>query len=288
MKSRILIAMAVTAGILAAVAVAGCSVIRSGTSTAGSHSAPGISATPSNPATPNAAAAPPTTMEQLCDTQTWPRPLPDVVGRVLYQVTREGALGCWDNLRGVAPDGHDPIKNPNYPGEKTYRITALTPPPGTLVGRYDLVTVQLAEVDSTAPPASRPCDWVTSSEAAAILGWPVSTKPYGDESGSVDMGCFYDQPSDMGVGVQSDLRVPGAFPVDAASQFAIATTSNNTTNIDGLGVKAVCVVEPRTTPPSTTLLVLLNGDRLFRVTEGYASCDTLKQFAQTAIGRIGA
>ena len=67
--------------------------------------------------------------------------------------------------------------------------------------------------------------------------------------------------------------------VDAASQFAIATTSNNTTNIDGLGVKAVCVVEPRTTPPSTTLLVLLNGDRLFRVTEGYASCDTLKQFA---------
>ena len=147
MTSRILIALATA--IAASVWVAGCSVVRSGAPTAGSHSAPGISATRSNPATPNAAAASPTTMEQLCDTQTWPRPLPDVIGRVLYQVTREGALGCWDNLRGVAPDGHDPIKNPNYP-EKTYRITAVTPPPGTLVGRYDLVTVQLAEVDSTA------------------------------------------------------------------------------------------------------------------------------------------
>jgi hypothetical protein len=48
------------------------------------------------------------------------------------------------------------------------------------------------------------------------------------------------------------------------------------------------VIEQRTTPPSTTLLILLNADRLYRAVGGYVYCDTLKQFAQVAIGRIGA
>ena len=88
--------------------------------------------------------------------------------------------------------------------------------------------------------------------------------------------------------MESALRVPGAFPVDAVSQFALATAADRATTVDGIGAKAVCVFEPQTTPPSTTLVVLLSGGRLYRATEGYASCDTLKQFAQAAIGRIGA
>jgi hypothetical protein len=47
-------------------------------------------------------------------------------------------------------------------------------------------------------------------------------------------------------------------------------------------------MEPQTTPPSTTLLVLLTGDRLYRATGTYyPSCDSLKRFAKTAIARIG-
>jgi hypothetical protein len=288
MKPSALFVTALATGVVAAaISTAACSKSPQ-MPTAASAFGPSTSA--QSAATPPApAAAPaPTTVRQLCGAQTWPRPVPDVVGRVLGQVATEGALGCWDNIRGVAPDGHDPLSNPAKPAEKTYRITAVSPPPGTPIGRHDVVTVQLAEVDSTAPPAFWPCDWVTSSEAARILGGPVRAEPNGDGAGSVAIGCYYDKPGDMGAGVEFDLRVPGAFPVDAASQFELAATSDNTTTVDGIGVKAVCVFEPSTTPPSSTLVVLLNGDRLFRATEGYATCDTLKQFAQFAIRRIGA
>ncbi len=278
MKRSPLIALTVTAGIVAA---AGCSTTSSVQPTTASPPAPtAITSSTSGPA--------PTTVAQLCEAQAWPRPLPDVVGQHLSQTTEVGALACLDNIRGVAPDGHDPINNPARPGDVGYRITAVSPPPGARVGRHDVVTVQLADADSKAPPAFRPCDWVTTDEAASILGWPVSADPYGDEAGSVDMGCDYDKPGEIGLGVESVLRGPGAFPVDAASQFALATAAHNATTVDGVGVKAVCVFEPQTTPPSTTLVVLLSGDRLYRATEGYASCDTLKQFAQAAIGRIGA
>jgi len=141
--------------------------------------------------------------------------------------------------------------------------------------------------DPTAPPAGRPCDWVTTDEAASILGGPVSTRPEGDEAGSVDISCRYSRGPGEG-GMTSELRLPGAFPVDAASQFALATAAIDAVPVDGLGAKAVCVAEPTTTPPSTTLLVLLSGDRIYRATGWYSlSCDALTQFAQTAIGRIG-
>jgi len=133
-----------------------------------------------------------------------------------------------------------------------------------------------------------PCDWVTAGEAADILGGPVTVEPLLDEAGSDEMSCGYRQSIDSTI--ESDLRLPGALPVDAASQFALGTApATNVTTVDGLGVKAVCVMEPQTTPPSTTLLVLLTGDRLYRATGTYyPSCDSLKRFAQTAIARIGA
>lgn len=240
----------------------------------------------SAPAAPRAAE--PVTVAQLCDAQTWPRPVPDVVGRVLYQV-KDGSLGCWDHIRAVAPDGHDPLSQPTRPrdGEgKTYRISAVLPAVGTPVGRHGVITVELVEADASAPPGLRPCDWVTAAEAVDIMGGPVTAEPLGDETGSVDIACIYDKPVDVGEGVEINLQVPGAFPVDAASQFALAT-SRRGSGVDGIGVRAACVYEPSTTPPSTTLVVLLDRDRLFRVTQGYASCETLKRFAQLAIGRIG-
>jgi hypothetical protein len=143
-------------------------------------------------------------------------------------------------------------------------------------------------VETNARAAFRPCDWVTTDEAAAILGGPVSTKPQGDQSGSVKVSCGYSRgPGEDGM--TSELRLPGAFPGDAESEFALAAAADNSTAFDGVGIKAQCVFEPTTTPPSNTLVVLLSGDRIYRATGWYSiSCDDLKQFAQAAIGRIGA
>jgi hypothetical protein len=59
------------------------------------------------------------------------------------------------------------------------------------------------------------------------------------------MSCGYDM--SRHVGLESELLVPGAFPVDAASQFALATAQNPsaTTTVDGLGVKAARVPQPQ-------------------------------------------
>jgi hypothetical protein len=70
--------------------------------------------------------------------------------------------------------GHDPINNPGRPGDGDHLITAVSPPPGTPVGRNDMLTVQLAKAHPKAPPAGRMRDWVTTDEAAAILGGSVS------------------------------------------------------------------------------------------------------------------
>jgi hypothetical protein len=266
------------------VSTAGCSATKSDPPAAAS-----TIATPNSSSTTASTARPaPTTVAQLCDAQTWPRPIPDVAGQLLSQTIKVGALGCWADVRAVAPDGHDPINSPAGPGDGDYRITAVSPQPGTPVEHHDVVTVQLADVDPKAPAAFQPCDWVTADEAAAILRGPVSTRPQGDQAGSVDMSCYYSR--GLGDdGMESVLRLPGAFRVDAASQFALATAAVNATSVDGVGVKAQCVFEPTTTPPSSTLVVLLSGDRIYRATGWYGiSCDKLKQFAQAAIGRIGA
>jgi hypothetical protein len=139
----------------------------------------------------------------------------------------------------------------------------------------------------SAQPSAAPCDWVTADEAAGILGGPVSTRMPRDDPGSIEMSCGYSRgPGEDGV--ESELRLPGDPPRDAASQFALATSAAGATVVHDVGVKAVCVVEPMTTPPSTTLVVLLSGDRIYRATGWYhMPCDALKRFAQLAIGRIG-
>jgi hypothetical protein len=141
--------------------------------------------------------------------------------------------------------------------------------------------------DPSAPPAFRPCDWVTTHEASDILDKPVTATPGGDQSGSVDVKCFYATPGGQpGVGVSSELLLPGAFPVDAETMFAKAAAEDSAAIVGGFGVNAVCVFEPQTTPPSTTFLVLLNDGRIYRATSAYEYCDTVERFAQTAIDRI--
>ena len=151
-----------------------------------------------------------------------------------------------------------------------------------------LATVAWSPTGRADTPAAHPSDWVTPEEAAALLGGPVKTQAFGDEPGSVRMSCSYDR--GLGdTGMVSELSLARSFPTSAAAQFGVATTGVNGTGVDGLGLQAQCVHEPSTTPPSTTVVVLLGGNRLYRATSWYGtSCDQLKQFAQTAIGRIGA
>ncbi|WP_029112368.1 hypothetical protein [Mycobacterium sp. URHB0044] len=144
-----------------------------------------------------------------------------------------------------------------------------------------LLTAGCSATTSDAPVATpvalQPCDWVTADEAAAVLGGPVTTSPHDDQSDAGEMSCGYSR----GIGdngMTSELQLSGTFPVAPA----------NATPIEGVGVKAHCVIEPTTTPPSTTLVVSLSGGRLYRVTGWYTpSCDSLKQLAKAAVGRIG-
>ncbi len=142
--------------------------------------------------------------------------------------------------------------------------------------------------DPVTSTGSHPCDWVTADEAAALLGGPVTTRPLRDDVGSARMSCSYDR--GLGdTGMESELRLPQSFPASAAAQFAQAAADPNSTAVDGLGLQAQCVYEPTTTPPSTTVMVLLSGNRLYRATSWYGTgCEQLTQFAQTAISRIGA
>jgi hypothetical protein len=148
-------------------------------------------------------------------------------------------------------------------------------------------TVSAQPANPAAPQASRPCDWVTGQEATAIFGKPVTPEPTGDAAGSIAARCFYVASGDgIGVGTSSELLLPSASAVDADTRLDNAAAEPGAQTIGGLGVKAVCVFEPHVTPPSTTILVLLDGSRIYRATAAYEYCDTVERFARTAIDRI--
>src|SRR5262245_9775653 len=117
-------------------------------------------------------------------------------------------------------------------------LTAVSPPPGTPTGRHDAVTLQVARIDYSAPPAFQPCDWVTASEASSYLAIPepVITESSDDGAGSVDTRCGYRSPRYLH-NVDSQLMMPGAFPIDAASTYATFVGDDGTA-IDGLGLAA--------------------------------------------------
>lgn len=239
-----------------------------------------------------AAGAEPTTLEALCDAQEWPRPVPDVVGLMYEPYSRRipagssaGALGCFNNLRGITADGAD-ARKAAAAGWDT--ITEVSPPPGTLVARDEPITLHVAPMDYDAPKSFAPCDWVTKAEVADIFGFTgdVVTDGY-VPTGSVEPNCTYRDPGRTAV--VSRLQVAGAFPVDAAADYALYP-KDHTTAIGGLGLAARCVTD---LPGSqggryTQVTVLLDGNRLFEA-QGFnpGDCDQLARFAKTAIGRIG-
>jgi hypothetical protein len=238
-----------------------------------------------------AAQAEPTELDQLCAAQSWPRPVPDVVGLRYDPIMEEipagmsrGALACWDDIRGITADGRN-ARMAATVGWDT--ITAISPPPGTLVDRDEPITVHLKTMDWEAPTAFRPCDWVTTAEVADIFGFagPVQTDGY-VPPGSVAQDCSYRDPGRTVV--LTRLYTTGAFAVDAAADYSLYT-DENATPISGLGLAAKCITGLRGAQGSSynELPVLLGNYRLF-VAQGLGAqpCDQLTQLARTAIGRL--
>jgi hypothetical protein len=231
-----------------------------------------------------AAAAPkPATVADVCAAQEWPRLVPQVVGVVLKDAVN-GSLACWDNLNAIAPDGHDPVHNPRDYGP--YRITSIAPAPGTPTERNDGLVLYVAPVDLTAPPAFHPCDWVTADQAAKFLGVSsTATDPTGDEAGSAEPFCSYKFDAHF---VTSQLSLPSSFPVDAQTELNMLAAGGHGNDVTGLPGRAYCSTGNSDGKTSTTLQVLLSGNRLYQALGWHGeSCDTLEQFAQTAIPRIG-
>ena len=195
-----------------------------------------------------------------------------------------GALACWDDIRGVNQDGHD--ASTEMGGWDT--ITAVSPAPGTLLGRDDPITVHLAPMNYKALAPFRPCDWVTTAEVAGMFGiaGPIKTDGY-VPPGSVEPSCTYRSRGHSAVSIT--LYVTGAFPVDAAAEYSMYS-GENVTELSGLGLAARCLTNLHGTQDSryNEVVVLLDGNRLFKADGlGAQPCDQLKQLAQTAMEGLG-
>jgi hypothetical protein len=282
-------------GIAATIALSVVSVSGCGKDTS-TESSPPTSATPTPPTAmpPTTAKPPPETPDTRCGGLTWPRPMPAVVGLIVDPLSEAvQPLTCLDGVKWMGPDGR--VLAGLADGVRL-RVTSVSPAPGALVGPDDPVTVNAETVDTTAPPTYHPCDWVSTTEAEALLGvTPITTTAEGGEQGSTDIRCDYghnEAPygSPDRHGVSSQLRLTAAHVVDAASEFAFGTAKESTP-VDGIGIKAACASVPKCPgdKPIHRLYVLLAGERLYVATGwGGESCDVLEQFAHAAIPRIPA
>lgn len=225
--------------------------------------------------------------------------MPGVVGLMFVgwtNYTDPQPLSCLDNITGVTPDGSVVYQHNSTASGKEgyYRITAVSPPAATPVGPETPVTITVVRIDTNAEkPAYHPCNWVSATEAAAMLGSttvdiPTLSNQFDNVQGQTRIGCVYNS-GDESHGVRTDLELADAHLIDAASEFAFYTAQDRSLNVTGVGLKAACTPDPRqpTNAEKHRLYVLLPGGRMFIVSGfGGVSCETLKQFALTAIPRI--
>jgi hypothetical protein len=110
---------------------------------------------------------------------------------------------------------------------------------------------------------------LTPAEAGTFLeAASIAASPTGDEQGSTDIECDYsfnDTPdrSPDRHSVSSQLRLSAHHVLDAASEYAVST-ANDSTTVDGVGVKAACTQVSKSTAdkPVHRLYVLLPAERL--------------------------
>ena len=219
--------------------------------------------------------------------------MPAAVGLNLDELGQEPQpLTCLDGTRLIGPNGQPVVL---HNGDlRTYRIAAISPQTGTPIGRYDPVTVHLVYVDAQEPPAYHPCDWVSTTEAAGLLGGtPVRTAslPH-DKAGTTDIACDYSVEGHSSI--ESRLRMTAAHVVDAATEFDFVTStakdspSLTSSSVSGVGIKAACTTySTMKRDDDHRLYVLLPDQRIYIATgDDDVPCGTLTQFAQAAIPRI--
>ena len=96
--------------------------------------------------------------------------MPQVAGELADLIP--GSLTCWvDSVQMIAPDGHDWASSPDDVQKgRRFRITSVSPAPGTMAGQRDTVTVHGTVIESSdvalLPPATVPCSWLTADEIA--------------------------------------------------------------------------------------------------------------------------
>ncbi len=226
--------------------------------------------------------------------------MPALVGLLFDGKYEFGQLACLDNARAVRPDGRVVYEHGSSSGLGHNRIVSVSPPPGTPIGRHDPVTVNVVEEDAVPPSGLRPCDSVSESEASELLGGsPVTTDTLGDLKGSTDISCGFTT-NDSTRGISSWLALMDARIIDAATEFDFQMAHGNeaVNTVDGLGVQAACVLRNHPSGAKHQLWVVLPGERIYIVSDSGdrdnspvdrpgESCETLTQFAQTAIPRIG-
>jgi len=197
----------------------------------------------------------------------------------------------------IALDGHDYFSSAEDTQEgKSFRITSMSPPAGTMVGRNDPITLhgtvlEAADVVSL-PPATFPCSWLTANEVARAAGAPtVTASPTSDKAGEEDPFCAYTFDDSM---VTSQLFSSVALAVDAGHMFAFYTASKPDEpfiDVDGFPGPARCVSTKvgSSATPSHAVWALLDGDRIYRLAAGLRDvpCVTLKALARKAVQRIG-
>jgi hypothetical protein len=293
-------------GALRRLAVTTCVVLSAVSAACDGKGAPPSASATSSPAVTTSAPNPSSTdytppperspgYEQLCSGLSWPRPLPAVVGSIFDEEYEFGQFACLLGVRAVAPDGRVLYEQGRHVwGVGPERIVSVSPPPDTPVGRTDPVTVNVVFEDSktAAPSGYRPCDWVSTAEAENFLGKaPMHTETTGDVTGSTKVACHYSSQDDS-VGVGSWLSLVGAHVIDAETEFEFKMAHGNASvsSVNGLGIKAACASVNHPAGAKNALWAVLSGERIYIANDdgtGGESCDTLKQFAQAAIRRIG-
>lgn len=88
-----------------------------------------------------------TTVDELCNAMHWPMPLPATVGYSLWHLSNDSILQCFDDIKAVAPDGHDAM-NDSASDANTWKITSMTPPPGTMVPRNQQINLTVVRDDN--------------------------------------------------------------------------------------------------------------------------------------------
>ena len=87
------------------------------------------------------------TGEELCQSMKWPMPLPPTVGYSLMHLSNDSILQCFDNVKAIAPDGHDAMNDPARDAN-TWKIASMNPSSGTMVPRDQQINLTVVHDDN--------------------------------------------------------------------------------------------------------------------------------------------